>query len=98
LLRPIDLQVVIVKGVDNAQNMSYSQQMMSSAQQTVNLEEQKKMNENMHKVLARDESRNPNVRTSTESDGNKNYYFSGRRKKKQQSVDPYRGKVIDVRL
>jgi len=98
LLRPVDLQVVIVKGVDNAQNVSYSQQLMSSAQQIMSLEEQKKIAEDRHRVLARDESRNPNVHTSTESRGNGNYYSSQKRGKKKQNVDPYRGKVIDVRL
>lgn len=89
---------MIVKGVDNAQNVSYSQQLMSSAQQTLNLEEQKKIAENQHRVLARDESRNPNIHTSTDSGGNGGYYSSQRHGKKKQSVDPYRGKVIDVRL
>lgn len=98
MLRPVDLQVVIVKGVDNAQNISYSQQLMSSAQQTVSVEEQKRFAENQHRVLAKDKTQNPNVRTSTESGGNGGYYFTQRRGKKKQSVDPYRGKVIDIRL
>ena len=97
MLRPVDLQVVIVKGVDNAQNISYSQQMMSSAQQTTSLEEQKKATLNQSRVLSRDKAENLNLHNSTDGKGRSSYQYNKHGKNKKNS-DPYRGKVIDVRL
>lgn len=97
MLRPVDLQVVIVKGIDNVQNISYSQQMMSSAQQTTSLEEQKKAMLNQSKVLSRDKAENLNLYNSTDGKGGTSYQYNKRGKSKRSS-DPYRGKVIDVRL
>ncbi len=99
MFRPIDLQVVIVKGVDNAQNMSYSQQMMDTSQQNLATKESQKNSLNAKKVMSREEFQNPNARTSTDSNGNPSYSSYGmKKKKKTESVDPYRGKVIDLRL
>ncbi len=88
---------MIVKGIDNAQNISYSQQMMSSAQQTTSLEEQKKATLNQNRVLSRNETKNLNFYNSTEEENGASYQYKKREKNKKNS-DPYRGKVIDVRL
>lgn len=99
MFRPIDLQVVIVKGVDNAQNMSYSQQMMDTSQQNLMAKEKQRNASKDQKILSRDEFRNPNAKTSSESDGGSGYTpYGAKKKKKQESLDPYRGKVIDLRL
>ncbi len=97
MLRPVDLQVVIVKGIDNVQNVSYSQQMMSSAQQTTSLEEQRKAMLNQSRVLSRDKTENLNFYNSKDGRGGGTYNYNKHEKNKKSS-DPYRGKVIDVRL
>ncbi len=99
MLRPIDLQVVIVKSVDSAQNVEYSQQMMSSAQQITTFEQEKQNTLNRSRVISKDRTQNPNVGTSTDSNKNgKTFYSFKRRKKESENSDPYRGKVIDIRL
>ncbi len=98
MLRPVDLQVVIVKSVDSAQNVGYSQQMMASAQQTTRLEEEKQNVLNRSRVISKERTQNPNVGTSTDSNGNGKTFYNFRRHKKEDKSDPYRGKVIDIRL
>ncbi len=96
MLRPVDLQVVIVKSVDNAQNVGYSQQLMSSAQQLTSLKEERESILNRERVLPHRQTENPNVGTSTDSHGSAKGFYMQKRKKKNS--DPYRGKIIDIRL
>ncbi len=97
MLRPIDLQVVIVKGVDNAQSASYSQQVMGSAQQTMMMKSENMADEKRHKVTPRDEYGNSPAGTATDSNGNEYGNFP-KKEEKDHLTDPYRGTVIDVRL
>ncbi len=98
MLRPVDLQVVIVKSVDNAQTVGYSQQMLSSAQQTNKLEEQKRNMLNRSRIVSQQKTHSPDVGTSTDSNGNGKAFYAFRKRKKDDGADPYRGKVIDIRL
>jgi hypothetical protein len=98
MLRPIDLQVVIVKSVDSAQSVGYSQQMMSSAQQIAKFEEQKRDTLNRSRIVADEKKQNSNVGTSTDSNGNGRTLYTFKKRKKDDKTDPYRGKVIDIRL
>ncbi len=97
MLRPVDLQVVIVKSVDSAQNVGYSQQLMSSVQQLTSLKEEREAVLSREKVLPHRQTENPNVGTSTDSQGGTKGFYTPNRKKKGSS-DPYRGKIIDIRL
>jgi hypothetical protein len=96
MLRPIDLQVIIVKGVDNAQNTSYSQQLMGSAQQSKMMKYENRTDENRSKVTPRDKFGNSSNGTATDSKGNTSGSFASK-ERKDRLIDPYRGKVIDIR-
>ena len=98
MLRPIDLQVVIVKSVDSAQNVGYSQQMMSSDQQIAKFEKQKRDVVNRSRIVADEKKQSSSVGTSTDSNGNGRMLYTFKKRKKDDKTDPYRGKVIDVRL
>lgn len=100
MLGPIDLQVVIVKGVDNAQAVSYSQEFMASAQQTVAFENEIKSERDAKRITPRQNFGDDPSGSATDSEGH-DYDLnpkSGKTRKVDLKDDPYRGKVIDIRL
>ncbi len=97
MLRPIDLQVVIVKSVDNAQNTNYAQQSILISQQVISMENEVKNDRNSKRVTARERYGNDPSKSATDAEqndkGNEN-----KKHKEEKVSDPYRGKVIDIRL
>lgn len=101
MLGPIDLQVVIVKGVDSAQATSYSQQFMASAQQTTAFENEIKSEKDARRVTHRQDFGDDPSGSTTDSNGHAydlNSNLSKKREADHINDDPYRGKVIDIRL
>ncbi|BBJ27280.1 hypothetical protein [Athalassotoga saccharophila] len=98
MLRPIDLQVVIVKSVDNAQNTNYAQQSIIVSQQVVSMENEVKNDRNAKRVTARERYGNDPSKSATDAQQNGKDIENKKDKIGEKISDPYRGKVIDIRL
>lgn len=96
MLRPIDLQVIIVKSVDNAQNTNYAQQSILASQQVVSMENEIKNERNARRVISRERYGNDPSKSATDAEHNSE--IPRESKKSEKLNDPYRGKVIDIRL
>ncbi|HEU24981.1 MAG: hypothetical protein C0176_05255 [Mesoaciditoga sp.] len=98
MLRPIDLQVVIVKSVDNAQNTNYAQQSIIVSQQVISMENEIKNDRNSKRVISRERYGNDPSKSATDVEQNAEESESKKDKIGEKISDPYRGKVIDIRL
>lgn len=100
-MRPVDIQISLIRGPEAVQLLNQSYEAMSVAQQTNAHEFILKTRHETEQVNSKDNVSETNMKNSTEKEG-RAFQMVVKKKKKEDksdiSRDEYKGKFIDVRL
>lgn len=102
-MEPIDLQTVIVRGVEAANRASNDINQSVVAQQYVSARQAEQIRRESSQVVSKNNVDRKEIRSSTEEASNRQAFYSGENKrqernKKRSSLDDFRGQILDVRL
>lgn len=102
-MEPIDLQTVIVRGVEAANRASNDINQSVVAQQYVSARQAEQIRRESSQVVSKNNVDRKEIRSSTEEASNQQAFYSGENKrqernKKRSSLDDFRGQILDVRL
>ncbi|RKX46783.1 MAG: hypothetical protein DRP27_00385 [Thermotogae bacterium] len=101
-MEPIDLQTVIVRGVDAATQVSNETNQALLIQHHLSARQAEQIRRETTQVTTPRNVDQKTVRTSTEGGGQHTFYSGSRReggsRKKRSSMDDFRGHILDVRL
>jgi len=101
-VEPIDLQTVIVRGVDAANQVSNETNQAILIQHHLSARQAEQIRRDATQVITPRNVDQKTVRTSTESGGQQAFYGGSRRegksRQKRSPVDDFRGRILDVRL
>ncbi len=100
MMEPIDLQTVIIRGVDAASQVNQMEHQTMAAQQNIAMTQMQQVAQETRQVNRSNIVREKNVGSSTEGGGGGTYTPSGKRERKRKDslVDDLHGRVLDVRL
>ncbi|MDI3472131.1 MAG: hypothetical protein PWQ20_509 [Thermotogaceae bacterium] len=100
-MRPVDIQISLIRGPEAVQLLSQSYEAMSATQQTNAHEFILRTRQETEQVNSKDNVSEASMKNSTEKEG-RTFQMVARKKRKDDkndiSKDEYRGKFIDVRL
>lgn len=102
-MEPIDLQTVIVRGIEAANRASNDINQSVVAQQYVSARQAEQIRRESSQVVSKNNVDSKEIRSSTEEASNQQAFYSGEKKreernKKRSSLDDFRGQILDVRL
>ncbi|HCZ05592.1 MAG: hypothetical protein PWP37_533 [Thermotogota bacterium] len=102
-MEPIDLQTVIVRGVEAANRASNDINQSVVAQQYVSARQAEQIRRESSQVVSKNNVDRKEIRSSTEETSNQQAFYRGEKKrqernKKRSSLDDFRGQILDVRL
>ena len=99
-MRPIDLQMVVLRGPEAVNTANQMQEALAANQQAIGQNMVVRAQQEMSQIKSNPNVENPNLRNSTEGRRRNPQMIVRKRKEKSDSYleDEYRGKFIDVRL